>query len=168
MNRATGNIECQLIRRYRGAMTQQRWIWFGIPIAVVIAVAASFAIGRSTAPDPDQEVAIVTTTTTVPQYGDMAARDAYTAAVRGSMPPDQSATDEELLVAGDSLCANLEGFSSQGRDAQYAIRILWTDQLRYLDSEQTAMFGVVLAAAPEYLCPQYRVLAGDIAYWLGL
>ena len=149
-------------------MTQQRWVWAGVAVAIVIALVVAFSIGRSTAGGSDQEASTVTTTTIVPEYGDTAARDAYTAAVRGSLPLGTPLTDEELLDAGDSLCANLEGFSNQGRDAHYAIRILWTDQLRYLDSEEVAVFGVVLAAAPEYLCPQYRVLAEDVAYWLGI
>ncbi len=149
-------------------MTRKRWIWIGAAVAIVIALVASFAIGRSTADGSDQDAAVATTTATIPQYGDVAARDAYATAVRESLPPGTPLTNEELLVAGDSLCANLEGFTDQGKDAPYAIRILWTDQLRYLDSEGVAVFGVVLAAAPEYLCPQYRVLAEDISYWLGI
>jgi hypothetical protein len=149
-------------------MTQQRWIWTGVATAIVVALVASFAIGRVTASDTVQEVSVATTTTTIPPYGDSASRDAFTAAVRGSLLSGAAATDEELLVAGDSLCANLEGFTNQGRDSHYAIRILWTDQLRYLSSQEVALFGVVLAAAPEYLCPQYIPLAEDIAYWLGI
>ena len=149
-------------------MTRQRWIWVGAAVATVIALVAAFTIGRSTAGGSDQEASTVTTTTMVPEYGDTAARDAYTTAVRGSLPLGTPVTDEELLVAGDSLCADLEGFSNQGRDAHYAIRILWTDQLRYLGSQEAAVFGVVLVAAPEYLCPQYRVLAEDLSYWLGI
>jgi hypothetical protein len=149
-------------------MTQQRWIWTGVATAIVVALVASFAIGRVTASDTVQEVSVATTTTTIPPYGDSASRDAYTAAVQGSLPSGATATGVDLLVAGDSLCANLEGFTNQGRDAHYAIRILWTDQLRYLSSQEVALFGVVLAAAPEYLCPQYIPLAEDIAYWLGI
>jgi hypothetical protein len=149
-------------------MTQRRWIWIGVAAAIVVALVASFAIGRSTASDTVQEAPVATTTTTIPPYGHAASRDAYIVAVRGSLPSGATAADVDLLVAGDSLCADLEGFSNQGRDAHYAIRILWTDDLRYLDSEEMALFGVVLAAAPRYLCPQYVVLAEDVAYWLGI
>ena len=152
-------------------MTQQRWMWIGAAAAIVVAMMVGFAIGRSTSGGVDQEPSTTTTVataTTVPEYGDAASRDAYSAAVRGSLTPDAPVTDDELLAAGDSLCANLEGLTNQGRDAHYAIRILWTDQLRYLGSQEIAVFGVVLAAAPEYLCPQYVPLAEDIAYWLGI
>jgi FlaG/FlaF family flagellin (archaellin) len=149
-------------------MTREQWTWIGAIAVTVIALAASFVFGRITASEPTQQAAVDATETTIPEYGDAASRDAYTVAVRGSIPPDSPVTDEDLLVAGDSLCADLEGFSNQGRDAHYAIRILWTDDLRYLDSEEVAVFGVVLAAAPRYLCPQYVVLADDIAYWLGI
>ena len=149
-------------------MTREQWTWIIAAGAIVIALVAGFAIGRVTAGGSTQESSVEVEETTVPQYGDSAARDAYTTAVRGSLPLGTPLTDEELLVAGDSLCANLEGFTNQGRDAHYAIRIIWTDQLRYLDSKEVAVFGVVLAAAPEYLCPQYRVLAEDVSYWLGI
>ena len=144
-------------------------MWIAAGVAIVVALAAGFVIGRSTADGGATETAAATSsTTTIPEYGDAAARAAYTSAVRGSLPHDAAATDDELLAAGDSTCANLEGFTNQGHDAHYAIRILWTDELRYLDSEEIAAFGVVLAAAPEHLCPQYDVLAEDIAYWLGI
>ncbi|MEA3510415.1 MAG: hypothetical protein U9R51_03165 [Actinomycetota bacterium] len=149
-------------------MSRQRWIWLGVAIAIVIAIGASFALGRSTAGESDHEVPVTTTASTIPEHGDAASRDAYIAAVRGSLPSNTPATDDEILATGDSLCANLAGFSNQDRDAHYAIRILWTDELRYLDSEEVAMFGVILAAAPEHLCPPYRALAEDIAYWLGI
>lgn len=158
----------ELSRQYRGAMTRQRWMWIGAVAAISIALVAGFAVGRSTVGDAIPEASTVTTTTTTLAYGDAASRNAYTTAVRGSLPPGTTITDRELLAAGDSLCADLEGFSEQGRDAHYAIRILWTDELRYLDSEEIAGFGVVLAAAPQHLCPEHSVLAEDIAYWLGI
>ncbi len=149
-------------------MTREQWTWIGAATAIVIVIAAGFAIGRISATAPTQEASAEATATTIPRYGDAASRADYITAVRGSLPVGTPVTDDELLIAGDSLCANLAGFSNQGRDAHYAVRILWTDELRYLDSEEVAAFGVVLAAAPEYLCPQYRVLAEDISYWLGI
>jgi hypothetical protein len=144
-------------------------MWVGAAVAVVVALFGAFAIGRSTAgATPQEATGAATTTSTLPSYGDPASRDAYVAAVGGSLPPGSTTTDDEILAAGDNLCANLEGFTNQGKDAHYAIRILWTDDLRYLDSTEMAAFGLVLSAAPEYLCPQYKPLGDDVAYWLGV
>ena len=154
-------------------MPERKWIVGAAVAAIVVALVASFAIGRSTASNAasdTDDVATTTTTppTTVPTYGDETARAAYLTAVKGSLGAAASPSDAELLAAGDSLCADLEGFTVQGRDAQSAIRLLWTDQLRYLDAGEVAVFGVVLSAAPEYLCQEYRPLAVEIAYWLGV
>jgi len=151
-------------------MTREWWIWIGAAVAVVVAMIAGFAISRSTTDTAMDESAgaTTTTTTTLPQYGTSSSRVDYVAVVEGSLPPGSTITDDEILVVGDDLCANLEGFSNQGKDAHYAIRILWTDELRYLDSTEMAAFGLVLSAAPEYLCPQYKPLGDDIAYWLGI
>lgn len=154
-------------------MLENKWTLVAVAAVIVVALVASFAIGRSTASDAPPEAAGADPTTTTlpvmpPTYGDEAARASYVSAVNGSLGVVAAPTDEELLAAGDSLCADLEGFTVQGRDALYAIRILWTDQLRYLDAAEVAVFGVVLAAAPEHLCPQYQPLALEIAYWLGV
>jgi hypothetical protein len=154
-------------QRYRGAVTRERWIGIGAAAAIIVALVAGFGVGRTTAGDTVQNASTAVTTTTIQQYGDPPSRETYLVAVRGSLPPGNTEADEELLTAGDSVCVNLEGFTRQGRDALYAVRILWTDQLRYLNSTEAAVFGLVLSAAPQYLCPQYSELASDVSYWLG-
>ncbi len=151
-------------------MTRERWTWIGAAVAIVVALLVGIAIGRSTASGPTQEAAatLATTTSTLPRYGDPAARDTYVAAVNGSLPLGSTVTGNEILVAGDDVCASLEGFFNQGRDAHYAIRVLWTQDLRHLDSTEVATYGLILSAAPRYLCPQYKPLGDDIAYWLGI
>ena len=100
-------------------MPEQRWIWIAVAAGVVVALIAGFVIGRATASDTSSEVAspeatTVTTTTTLPEYGDEAARAAYVSAVNGSLGAGSAATDQELLAAGDSLCADLAGFTPPG------------------------------------------------------
>jgi len=158
-------------------MLRDRRVWLVVGATAIAALAIGLIIGRVTAAGPGPQA--VTDSTSIsatigptaheaPQYGDDAARASFIAAAGSSLPAGVSLDDDALLAAGDSLCADLEGFTNQGRDAHYAIRILWTDELRYLDSTEVALYGTVLAAAPAYLCPESRVLAEDIAYWLGV
>ena len=61
-------------------MTRERWTWTIAAGAMIIALVAGFAMGRVTAGGSTQESSVEVEETTIPQYGDSAARDAYTTA----------------------------------------------------------------------------------------
>lgn len=101
-------------------------------------------------------------------YGSGDDRTAYVQIVRSTAAGASEYGDEVLLAAGDETCRDLAGFVRQDRDVLFAMNVLWTNTLRYLDSTQAALFGAILSSASTVLCPETAEFAAEAVYWLGV
>ncbi len=101
-------------------------------------------------------------------YGSEDDRTAYVQIVRSTAAGASEYSDEVLLAAGDETCRDLAGFVRQDRDVLFAMNVLWTNTLRYLDSTEAALFGAILTSASTVLCPETAEFAAEAVYWLGV